>query len=63
MTADFIQALKDTPADKIESKKGEALQFQKALNYLTKFKLLPDDFTAKQQIAEIVKKQEWDKKK
>jgi hypothetical protein len=63
MTADFIQALKDTPADKIESKKGETLQFQKALNYLTKFKLLPDDFAAKQQIAEIVKKNEWDQKK
>ncbi len=63
MAADFIQALKDTPADKIESKKGEALQFQKAINYLTKFKILPDDFAAKQQIAEIVKKNEWDKKK
>ncbi len=63
MTADFIQALQDTPADKIESKKGEALQFQKALNYLTKFKILPEDFPAKKQITEIVKKQEWDKKK
>jgi hypothetical protein len=63
MTADFIQTLQDTPADKIESKKGEALQFQKALNYLTKFKILPEDFPAKKQITEIVKKQEWDKKK
>ncbi len=60
---EFAAELKSTPKDKLESKKGVALQFQKAMDYLVKFKVLPDDFAPKAAITEIVKAQEWDKKK
>jgi hypothetical protein len=55
--------LKATPKEKLESRKGDALTFLKAMDYLIKFKVLPDDFAFKTAIAEIVKANEWDNKK
>jgi hypothetical protein len=63
LAASFAQAVQATPADKLESKKNEVLQFQKAMSYLAKFKLLPADFAPKQQMDALVKQQGWDKKK
>ena len=63
LAAGFAQTVQATPADKLESKKNEVLQFQKAMNYLAKFKLLPADFTPKQQMDALVKQQGWDSKK
>jgi hypothetical protein len=59
----FIDNLKNTPKEKLESRKGDALTFLKAMDYLIKFKVLPDDFALKATIAEVVKANEWDKKK
>lgn len=58
----FAQALQSTPADKLESRKNEVLQFQKAMSYLAKFKLLPPDFAPKQQVDALVQQRAWDKK-
>lgn len=63
MTAAFITDLKATPKNKLEARKADALKFKTAADYLVKFKLLPDDFTPKAEITEIVKANEWDKKK
>ncbi len=63
LAAGFAQTVQATPAEKLESKKGEVLQFQKAMNYLTKFKLLPADFAPKKQMDALVKQQGWDSKK
>lgn len=63
LAASFAQAVQATPADKLESRKNEVLQFQKAMGYLAKFKLLPADFVPKQQMDALVKQQGWDKKK
>jgi hypothetical protein len=63
LTAAFIANLTATPKDKLESRKGDALKFKSAVDYMTKFKLLPDDFAPKSAITEIVKANEWDKKK
>ncbi len=63
LAADFIASLRSTPAEKLEARKGEGMQFQKALNYLVKFKLLPADFPARQQIDQLVKERGWDSKK
>jgi hypothetical protein len=59
----FMDNLKATPKEKLESRKGDALTFLKAMDYLIKFKLLPDDFALKTAIAEIVKANEWNNKK
>lgn len=63
LAAGFAQTVQATPAEKLESKKNEVLQFQKAMNYLAKFKLLPADFAPKQQMDTLVKQQGWDSKK
>jgi hypothetical protein len=59
----YVEELKKVPADKLESKKGEVLTLQNALQYLGKHQLLPADFAATTAVAGVVKTQEWDKKK
>lgn len=59
----FVSDAKGTPDAKIESKKGEILNVTKALRYLTKFKILPEDIAAKKELEGIVKIHEWEKKK
>lgn len=59
----YVSSIKDVPADKLESKKGEVMQVHNALQYMKKFKLLPENFAATADIAAIVKEREWDKKK
>lgn len=63
MLAAYVESLKQVPADKIESKKGEVLQFHGALEYLAKFKIIDGTLAAKVEIAKLVKDHEWDKKK
>ncbi|MEY4485235.1 MAG: hypothetical protein RL693_2687 [Verrucomicrobiota bacterium] len=59
----YVESLKAVTADKMESKKGEVLQFHGALEYLAKFKIVPDTFAPKVELAKLVKDHEWDKKK
>ncbi len=59
LVSKFISDVKALPADKIESKKGEILQFNTALQYLAKFKILAED----KELPQIVKANGWDKKK
>ena len=63
MAEKFVAEMKAVPADKLESKKGEILHVNSAFQYLTKFKLVPETFTAASELNAIVKAQEWDKKK
>ena len=57
----FVSEVKATPADKIESKKGDVMQLNNALQYLAKWKIA--DFAATGEVAGFVKVHEWDKKK
>ncbi|MCB1211141.1 MAG: DUF1080 domain-containing protein, partial [Verrucomicrobiales bacterium] len=59
----FGKMIADTPAEKIESKKGEIMRVHGALQYMTKFKLLPGDLSLVNQLATVIKVREWDKKK
>ena len=54
--------MKEVPADKIASKKDEILKVAKALRYLTKFKILPEDIDAKKDLEAIIKVEEWEPK-
>jgi hypothetical protein len=64
MVSQFATEAKDTPADKLESRKGEILEVSNALQYLiTKAQVLPADFEAAKILLGIVKANEWDKKK
>jgi len=57
----WIAAVKQTPAANMEAKKGEIMQMREAVDYMTRFKFLPDDFTAKPQIDKIVESNGWNK--
>ncbi len=59
----FVANLKQVPADKLESKKGEVLQFRGALQYLAKAEVIPGTYPAAVEIAKMIKANEWDKKK
>ena len=63
MLEGFVNEAKATPETKIESKKGDILNVTKALRYLTKFQILPEDIAAKKDLEGIVKAREWEKKK
>jgi hypothetical protein len=63
MLEGFLNEAKSTPEAKIESKKGDLLNVTKALRYMTKFKILPEDIAAKKDLEGIVKAREWEKKK
>ena len=57
----FLSEVKETPADKIESKKGDVMQLNNALQYLAKFKIA--EFGAAGELQKLVREREWDKKK
>ncbi|HSJ03042.1 MAG: DUF1080 domain-containing protein [Verrucomicrobium sp.] len=59
----YVADLSKTAPDKLESRKGEVLSFQTALQYLVKCEALPATFAAKGEIDALVKAREWDKKK
>lgn len=59
----WIDDVKKTPADKIESKKGEVMQMNSAVRYLTKFKFLSEGYAAKGELEKIIKDNGWDKPK
>lgn len=62
LAADFVKAVKAVPADKLESKKGEVMQLNRAYEYLIKFKALPADNAIKADLGKIIKDNGWDKK-
>lgn len=59
----FVASIKEVPAAKLETKKGDVMQVNSALQYLVKFKLIPDDVAVKAALEAIIKAQAWDKKK
>lgn len=59
----FVASVKETPADKIEAKKGEITQVNNALQYLLKFKLISDGLPGVKELPEVIAAQGWDKKK
>lgn len=63
MVGDFAAAVKATPQDKLEAKKGEILQVTKALRYLRQAKLIPETLEAKQTLEDVVKSRGWEEKK
>lgn len=62
LTDAFTADVKKTPAEKLESRKGDVMQVFSALDYLTKHKLTPQPFAARTELESIIKSQGWDKK-
>jgi len=63
MAGQYVAGVKQLPADKLASKKDEVRHLRDAFRYLAKFKVVPDTFEPKVQIEQLIKDQNWDKKK
>ena len=62
-TLEFVNSVKATPADKIESRKGDVMHVNGALQYLAKFNLVPAGYAPAKDLAQIVSEHDWDGKK
>ena len=62
MTMTWLDEVKKTPAAGMEAKKGEVMQMNNAVSYLTQWKFLSAGFGAKGEIAKLIKDNAWDKK-
>ncbi len=63
MAMAFLADLKQVPAAQIESRKGDILELNNAVQFLAKYQFIPGDFAAKGELERIIKEQGWDKKK
>lgn len=61
LATSYLDALKQVPADQIESKKGEVRHFARAYDYLAKCKALPNDHPLKVAFDNVVKERRWEK--
>ena len=62
MAEQYFAAVKTLPADKLGAKKDDVKRLNAALQYLTKFTILPATFPPKVAVETFVKAQGWDKK-
>jgi hypothetical protein len=64
MTADYLAAVRQLPAEKVAGKKNDTRELANAFKYLTRFKILPADCAAKAGVDKLIVEQGWaDKKK
>lgn len=63
LAAEYVAELAKLPADKLNGKKDEAKRVSDALNYLVKFKVVPDTYAPKAELDKLIKAQKWDGKK
>jgi hypothetical protein len=54
-------SFKDLAPDKLADKKGEVLQVNKAVQYLVRFKMLPDSFLLNAPLKKLISDLGWDK--
>lgn len=55
------KSITETPANQLESKKGEIMQVHNAVKYLVRFKMLPESFPLNEGIRKLIKDNSWDK--
>jgi hypothetical protein len=58
----FLKEVQTLPTDRQDSKKNDVMQLNSAVQYLVKFKFLPDSFAAKPALEALIKQRGWDKK-
>ena len=59
----WLSEIKATPAAKIQSRKGEVMQVQNAVQYLVKHKCMTPGTSLQTGVSAIVKANAWDEKK
>ena len=62
MTSGLVESVRQLPADKIGAKKDEVKRVGQALDYLTKYSILPPAFGPKAETDKLIKEQRWGKK-
>jgi hypothetical protein len=61
MATQYLDSVKKLPADKLGSKKDDVKHLNSALQYCTKFNILPATFAPKAEVEKIIKEQHWEK--
>lgn len=62
LAAAEVMKIQGFDADALEANKKEILEFERALNYLARFKAIPEDDPARTTIKALVESQGWNKK-
>jgi hypothetical protein len=63
MAGQYIDGVKQLPADKMEAKKDEVKRVRDAFKYLARWKVIANDFGPKAAIDTLINDNGWDKKK
>jgi hypothetical protein len=63
MAGQYVASLKQLSPDKLALKKDEVKHVRDCFRHMARWKAIPDTFEPKVQIDQIVKEQNWDKKK
>jgi hypothetical protein len=63
LATEYLASLKQLTPDQLNAKKDEIVHLRNVCRYLAKFNVIPDDAEPKQELDQIVKDHNWDKKK
>jgi hypothetical protein len=59
----FAGKVSDQPGDRLEKMKNDIIKYDAALQYLTKFKIIPEEPKAAKELRDVIARQGWEKKK
>jgi len=62
MADQYLDNLKQLPADKLAAKKDEVKHLRNVCNYLIRFNIIPENVDEKATLEQIIKDHNWDKK-
>lgn len=62
MAAHYVETLKATPSGQLAAKKDEAKRVNSAFGYVTRFHIMPPDWTPKVELASFVRAQHWNRR-
>ncbi|HEY9175004.1 MAG TPA: DUF1080 domain-containing protein, partial [Verrucomicrobiae bacterium] len=63
MNTEYVAALKQLPADKLQAKRGEITQMRDTFRYLTRWNILPANYGPKAAIDQLIADQNWERGK
>ena len=63
MAGQYVESLKQLPADKLTAKKDEVVKVSDAFKFMAKFEIVPATFAPKAEIEKLIKAQGWNKGK
>lgn len=63
LAAQYVESVKALPANQLADKKDEVRHIRDVFGYLIRAKAVPSDFAPKAELDQLIKQQNWDKKR